>query len=93
VEFLPDSGHAVPSEIGGNNEQTIAPEPHTALQDPMGSRSTWLLNPPSTSSRHSHGRFVEFLVARNVVTRYASQVEEFRSKGDKDEDPRTKVSR
>ena len=31
MEFLPDSGHAVPGE-SGTNEQTTAPEPHTAFK-------------------------------------------------------------
>ena len=33
MEFLPDSGHAVPRKIRRDNEQTTPPEPHTGLQD------------------------------------------------------------
>ena len=36
MEFLPDSGHAVPSESGETNEQTTAPEPHTGFQGEGG---------------------------------------------------------
>jgi hypothetical protein len=32
VEFLPDSGHAVPPRIRRDNEQTTPPEPHTGFQ-------------------------------------------------------------
>ncbi len=37
MEFLPDSGHAVPSRVRRDNEQTTAPEPHTGLQGEGGS--------------------------------------------------------
>jgi hypothetical protein len=32
VEFLPDSGHAVPSESGETMSRTTPPEPLTGLQ-------------------------------------------------------------